>query len=136
MRVARLRCFVWMLILVLSAGLSAPAFASLSDASCPDQPALTHVHADGAVHTHAAVPASTITRGDVAVWPTKAPPHCPGCATAAECAVACFGVAVLPSAIVPMHVAASQSWTPVLRHASAGASPFSDLEPPRPVSIR
>lgn len=135
MGVARLRCFVWMLILALSAGLAAPAVASLSEASCPDLPVLTHVHADGSVHAHAAVRASASTGADVAVWSDKAPPHCSGCATAAECAVSCFGVAVLPTHVSMATHPLQQAWISDAFATPSGVAPLHDLDPPRPVSV-
>ncbi len=135
MRVARLRCFVWMLVLVLSAGLAAPAFASVFEAGRPG-PGVTHVHAGGSVHTHGAVLASDGSRTDAGAWPAKAPLHCPGCATAAECAVSCFGVAVLPTAVLIPTFPLPQVWISAEFATPSGVAPFGDLDPPRPVSVR
>lgn len=136
MRKARLRRFVWMLVLVMTAGLAAPAFASLSAAGPPSADTVTHVHADGSTHTHGASPDLGSVRTDTVARAVKAPLHCPGCATAAECAVSCFGVAVLPTSVLVSGHPLPRAWLLADVATLSGIAPFGDLDPPRPVSVR
>lgn len=130
----RFRCLAWLLVLVFSAGLAAPAFASLPVGQ-PGASAATHVHADGSAHTHGASPALGNVREAAKTWPAKAPLHCPGCATAAECAVSCIGLAVLPTPVVMPASILPQAWISADLATSSGVAPVGDLDPPRPVSI-
>ena len=136
MHLARLRRFAWMLVLVLTAGLAAPAFASLSEPLHDRFDVVTHVHADSSVHAHPIGLSDTGSVTAAGMQPAKAPRYCPGSVTAAECAVSCFGVAVLPASVPTILRAMPGDWTPSLLDTPAGVSPFGDIDPPRPVSVR
>ena len=139
MRLAHLRRLAWVLVLALLAGLAAPAFASLPDAGHKGTPALgVHVHADGTVHAHAKPPVPDAARGSDpgGAKPAKAPQHCPGCLTAAECAIACLGMGLLPASVPVPASPAGTAWTASAVPSPAGATPAGDLDPPRPVSVR
>ncbi len=139
MRLARFRRLAWMLVLVLLAGLAMPAFASMPDVGRPGILASgTHVHADGSVHVHGKPPAPDAAQRlhPGGAKPAKAPQHCPGCLSAAECAIACLGVGLLPASLVlPAHSARS-AWTAAAVPSPAGSAPAGDLDPPRPVPVR
>jgi len=128
-----------MLILILSAGLAAPAFASLSEAGRPGTPAsttaVTHIHTDGSFHTHGAAPASDNVQ-PAGVWPAKAPLHCPGCATTAECAISCFGLAVLSASVLIQTSSLPYMWLAADLATPSGVAPFGDIDPPRPAFVR
>lgn len=136
MALARLRRFAWMLVLVLSAGLTAPAFASAFEVSASTTHLAAHVHRDGSAHAnHGASPherALAASAGKQA----KSAAHCPGCLTAADCAMSCFGVGVLPASVVVPSRLVPNTWSPVHLAEPVGVSPFADLDPPRPVSVR
>lgn len=120
MRLAHLRRLAWTLVLVLLAGLGTPAFASLADAGHGGVLAPgAHVHSGGARHVHA-----------------KAPQHCPGCLTPAECALSCLGVGLLPASVVVPASPAGTAWTASALPSPAGTAPAGDLDPPKPVSVR
>lgn len=141
MRLVRFRHFAWVLALVLLAGLAAPAFAAVPDVgSEAASPMLAHVHADGSVHFHAkrhGAPVSAKVSDPGDVRPSKPPQHCPGCLTAAECAIACLGVVLLPaSAPVPATAPLAGAWFVSAKPSPAGAAPAGDLDPPRPVPVR
>lgn len=131
-----IRCFAWMLILVLSVGLAAPAFAALSENGRPSMPAVTHLHDDGYIHSHGVVPTSDGNQPAAATRPAKAPLHCPHCATLAECAVSCFGVAVLPTSVLIQAYSSPHMWLAADLATPSGVAPFGDIDPPRPVSVR
>ena len=136
MCMARLCRFVWMLLLVMTAGLAVPAFASLSVPGQPSVGKATHVHGDGSAHVHGAPPDLDSVRTDTVTRAVKAPLHCPGCTTAAECAVSCFGVAVLPTPILVSGHPLPRAWLLAQSATLSGVAPFGDLDPPRPVSVR
>ena len=136
MRKALLCRFVWMLLVAMTAGLAAPAFASLSVAGQPSVGTATHVHADGSTHVHGAAPDLGSVGTDTVARAVKAPLHCPGCATAAECAVSCFGIAVLPTPILVWGHPLPRAWLLAQSATLSGVAPFGDLDPPRPVSVR
>ena len=139
MRLARFRRLAWVLVLVLLAGLASPAFASLPDAGQGAAVApVAHVHADGTAHVHARPPASDGEKAaaQVGTKPTKAPPHCPGCLSAADCAISCLGMGLLPALTAMPAGPARVAWTASATPAPVGASPAGDLDPPRPVSVR
>lgn len=138
MCLARLRRFAWTLVLTLLAGLAAPALAPASAAAgvaAPVPAVQVHTHADGSVHSHDRTAAADQEQASHpgATRPVKAPHHCPGCLSAAECALACVGSGVLPAS-VPLPVGpAPRAWAPATVPALAGIVPASDLDPPRPV---
>ena len=140
MRLARLRRFAAMMMLVLLAGLALPALASTLAQPAPARVdgAATHVHADGMVHSHAKpVQATGQQAAQVGyVAPARAPCHCPDCLTAAECALSCLGAAVLPASVQLPGGSAARSWTAALDWPSLAFVPASDLDPPRLVSVR
>lgn len=136
MRLARLRRFAWMLVLVLSAGLAAPALASSFEAGLGRVPTGSHVHPDGSVHADHVAPATHGVQKAGAATTPKAPLHCPGCATAAECAVSCFGVCVLPGSILMPATSPLKAWATASLAEPVGVAPSGDLDPPRPVSVR
>jgi len=136
MRLAGLRRFAWLLVLVLSAGIAAPLLASATSAP----PASVHVHAgeghaDGAMHYHeGAIGQRTAQiRADA---PGGQPVHCLGCLTGAACALSCLGVAVLPVNTAWSPPALSMAWTSLPAGAPVGVAPPGDADPPRPVPVR
>lgn len=141
MRLARLRRFAVMLVLVLLTGLALPALASTLSRAAPakaDGAAALHVHADGKAHGHAKPAEAT---GQQAVHaghatPATAPCHCPGCLTAAECALSCLGAAVLPASVQPPAGSAARPWTAARDLPLLAFVPAGDLDPPRPVPVR
>jgi len=139
MRLARFRRLAWVLALVLLAGLAMPALASVPDAGHRGVLAPgVHVHADGIVHVHGkpSAPDRAETSDSGGARPAKTPQHCPGCLTAAECAIACLGVGLLPvSFMLPANPARS-GWTIAAVPSPADATPAGDLDPPRPVLVR
>ena len=136
MGLARFRRFAWMLLLVLSAGLGTPALASMFEAAAASPHPGSHVHADGSVHANHGASSNDGVQAPDASKQAKSPAHCPGCLTAAECAVSCFGVGVLPASVAVPANLAPQAWSTALLSEPAGVSPFGDLDPPRPVSVR
>lgn len=138
-RLAGFRHLAWMLVLALLAGLAAPAFASWPDVGSGGALAPgAHVHSDGTIHVHAKPPAPDAAQASrPGVRPTKAQPHCPGCLTAAECAIACLGVGLLPAPVpVPAAAPLAGAWFVSAKPSPAGAAPAGDLDPPRPVPVR
>lgn len=142
MLLARLRRFAIMLVLVMLTGLAVPAFASTLAQPAPARAdggaAAMHVHADGTVHSHAKPAQATGQQAAQAghVTPAKAPCHCPGCLTAAECALSCLGAAVLPASVQLPGGSAAKSWTAAPDWPSLAFVPASDLDPPRLVLVR
>lgn len=139
MRLARFRRLAWVLVLVLLAGLAMPAFASVPHIGRQGILAPgAHVHPDGSVHVHAKPPvpdAAQRSHPDGAK-PAKAPLHCPGCLSAAECAIACLGVGLLPASLMLPANPARSAWTAAAVPSPVGAVPAGDLDPPRPVPVR
>ena len=137
MCLARLRGFAWIMVLVLTAGLATPVLASTFEQAARTVAPVPHVHADGSVHAHA-VPraADTPQVVETRVLPAKAPLHCPGCATAAECAVSCLGLGVLPASVLMSGQQMPQGWMLAALAEPTGTAPFGDIDPPRPVSVR
>ena len=140
MRLARLRRFAVMLVLVLLTGVAMPALASTQARLVPAgaDAAPMHVHADGTVHSHAKPAQATGQQATQAGYSTlaKVPLHCPCCLTAAECALSCMGSAVLPASIQLFAGSTARSWTAAPDWPSLAFVPASDLDPPRPVSVR
>lgn len=142
MRLARLRRFAVMMVLVLLAGLAMPALASTLAAPAPLRAdmgaAVMHVHADGTAHSHAKpsrpVAAQAADAGHVT--PAKVPLHCPGCLTAAECALSCLGAAVLPATLQAPAGPVARAWTAAPASSLLAFVPAGDLDPPRPVPVR
>ena len=140
MRLARFRRLAWVLALILLAGLAMPTFASMPDVGRQGILAPgVHVHADGSVHSHAKPPAPDAaqrSRLDGAKKPAKAPQHCPGCLSAAECAIACLGVGFLPASLMLPANPARSAWITAAMPSLVGAVHADDLDPPRPVPVR
>lgn len=134
MRLARLRRFAVMLVLVLCAGLAMPA---LSTPPRADRHA-AHVHGGGMTHIHAGPdrPAAEQAGTVGTVPPVKRPLHCPDCLTTADCALSCLGIVVLPASVQPPAGSIARSWVATLDWPSLAFMPASDLDPPRPVLVR
>ena len=137
MRLARLRRFARLLVLVLLAGLTMPAFAISFDAV--GAPTGVHAYVGDSVHDHAA--AATADQVQAAsprhVRPGKALQHCPGCLTAAECALSCLGLGLLPAPTVPVpYSPMAKTWPPSDSRTPVGIRPATELDPPRPVPVR
>lgn len=142
MRLARLRRVAVMLVLVLLTGLALPAFASTLAQPVPARAArddaAMHVHADGTAHRHAkpSRPVATQLADGGRATPATAPCHCPGCLTAAECALSCLGAAVLPVSVQLPAGPAACTWTAAPNPPLLAFVPAGDLDPPRPVPVR
>lgn len=142
MRLARLRRFAVMLVLVLLAELAMPALASTLAAPTPPRAdgraVAMHVHPDGTAHIHAkpsrTAAAQAADAGPAA--PAKVPLHCPGCLSAAECALSCLGAAVLPATLQAPAGPVVSAWTAVPASSLLAFVPAGDLDPPRPVPVR
>ena len=131
MDLARLRRFVWLLILVLVTGLAMPMLASA--APCDAAPiSVTHQHADGTVHSHSdkAEHSENSAAGNQDIGKAH---HCPGCMTDAACAVSCLGLAVLPTTVGWTAFSSNATWNPVASNVRPGVAPADDIDPPRPV---
>ena len=129
MNLARLRRFAWLLILVLVTGLATPMLASAAPCDV-GQAAVTHRHADGSVHSHAARHGHDgVSRS--ADRDLGKSPHCPGCMTDAACAISCLGFAVLPVTAEWTAYLSAALWYQGASHALPGVAPLGDIDPPR-----
>lgn len=138
MVLARLRRCAWVLILVLLTGVSLLVLASAAPGRSMGHGAratVTHVHADGTVHSHAA-PGKPRAAGVGLTGSSERPSHCPCCLTDATCALSCFGVAVMPTFADWTPWPMNTSWLFAAAELPSGVAPSGDLDPPRPVSVR
>ena len=138
MVLARLRRCAWVLILVLLTGVSLPVLASAApgrSANHGEHATMTHVHADGTVHSHAE-PRKPQAVGVGLADSNERRSHCPCCLMDAACVLSCFGVVVMPPLADWTPSPTNTSWLFAAAGLPLGVAPPGDLDPPRPVSVR
>ena len=111
-----------------------PVFA-FGTAHQPMLGVVTHVHADGSMHRHAARAAHGQDGGAVGGL-AKQTTHCPGCLMDADCALSCLGMAVLPADAGWSPPAFVTAWTSPAAGTPTGVVLPGEADPPRPVPVR